>query len=76
MSKRKLRELVEKEYVSGWDDPGMPTLCGLRRELTAQAIRNFIDLVGVSRTNSTVDWLLEHCVRETLTSPQTESWEY
>lgn len=68
MSKRKLRELVEKEYVSGWDDPRMPTLCGLRRRgFTAQAIRNFIDLVGVSRTNSTVDWgLLEHCVREDL----------
>ncbi len=68
MSKRKLRELVEKGYVSGWDDPRMPTLCGLRRRgFTPQAIRNFIDLVGVSRTNSTVDWgLLEHCVREDL----------
>ncbi len=68
MSKRKLRELVEKNYVSGWDDPRMPTLCGLRRRgFTPESIRNFIDLVGVSRTNSVVDWgLLEHCVRENL----------
>lgn len=68
MSKRKLRELVEKGYVSGWDDPRMPTLCGLRRRgFTPESIRNFIDLVGVSRTNSIADWgLLEHCVREDL----------
>ncbi len=68
MSKRKLRELVEKDYVSGWDDPRMPTLCGLRRRgFTPASIRNFIELVGVSRTNSVVDWgLLEHCVREDL----------
>lgn len=68
MSKRKLRELVEKGYVSGWDDPRMPTLCGLRRRgFTPESIRRFIDLVGVSRTNSTADWgLLEHCVREDL----------
>lgn len=68
MSKRKLRELVENNYVSGWDDPRMPTLCGLRRRgFTPESIRNFIDLIGVSRTNSVVDWgLLEHCVREHL----------
>ncbi len=68
MSKRKLRELVEKGYVEGWDDPRMPTLCGLRRRgFTPESIRNFIDLVGVSRTNSVADWgLLEHCVREDL----------
>lgn len=68
MSKRKLRELVEKNYVSGWDDPRMPTLCALRRRgYTPASIRNFIELVGVSRTNSIVDWgLLEHCVREDL----------
>ncbi len=68
MSKRKLRELVEKNYVSAWDDPRMPTLCGLRRRgFTPESIRTFIDLVGVSRTNSVVDWgLLEHCVREHL----------
>ncbi|NLM73676.1 MAG: glutamine--tRNA ligase/YqeY domain fusion protein [Clostridiaceae bacterium] len=68
MSKRKLRELVENNYVMGWDDPRMPTLCGLRRRgFTPESIRNFIDLIGVSRTNSVVDWgLLEHCVREHL----------
>lgn len=68
MSKRKLRELVENGYVSGWDDPRMPTLCGLRRRgFTAESIKRFIDLVGVSRTNSIADWgLLEHCVREEL----------
>lgn len=68
MSKRKLRELVEKNYVSGWDDPRMPTLCGLRRRgFTPASIKNFIDLIGVSRTNSIADWgLLEHCVREDL----------
>ncbi|MGI6085456.1 MAG: glutamine--tRNA ligase/YqeY domain fusion protein [Acetivibrionales bacterium] len=68
MSKRKLRELVEKNYVSGWDDPRMSTLCGLRRRgFTPASIKNFIDLIGVSRTNSIADWgLLEHCVREDL----------
>lgn len=68
MSKRKLRELVENNFVSGWDDPRMPTLCGLRRRgFTPEAIKNFIELVGVSRTNSVADWgLLEHCVREHL----------
>lgn len=68
MSKRKLRELVEKDYVSGWDDPRLPTLCALRRRgFTPASIRNFIELVGVSRTNSIVDWgFLEHCVREDL----------
>jgi len=68
MSKRKLRELVEKEYVMGWDDPRLPTLCGLRRRgFPAAAIRDFVDRIGVSKTNSVVDWsLLEHCVREDL----------
>ncbi len=68
MSKRKLRDLVENEYVSGWDDPRMPTLCGLRRRgFPAEAIRDFIERIGVSKTNSVVDWgLLEHCVRENL----------
>ncbi len=68
MSKRKLRELVEKAYVDGWDDPRMPTLCGLRRRgFPAEAIRDFVDRIGVSKTNSVVDWgLLEHCVRENL----------
>ena len=68
MSKRKLRDLVENGYVGGWDDPRMPTLCGLRRRgFPAEAIRDFIERIGVSKTNSVVDWgLLEHCVRENL----------
>ncbi len=73
MSKRKLRDLVENAYVSGWDDPRMPTLCGLRRRgFPAEAIRDFIDRIGVSKTNSVVDWsLLEHCVRENLNKSAT-----
>ena len=68
MSKRKLRELVEKQYVDGWDDPRMPTLCGMRRRgFTPASIRNFIELNGVAKTNSIADWgFLEHCVREEL----------
>lgn len=68
MSKRKLRELVEKGYVDGWDDPRMPTLRGLRRRgFTPVSIRNFIELNGISKTISVADWgLLEHCVREDL----------
>lgn len=68
MSKRKLRLLVENGYVSGWDDPRMPTLCGLRRRgYTPASIRNFCDRIGVSKVNSTVDYaFLEHCLREDL----------
>ncbi len=68
MSKRYLRELVESGIVSGWDDPRMPTLCGLRRRgYTAAAIKDFCDRIGVAKTNSTVDYaLLEHCIREDL----------
>ena len=68
MSKRKLRKLVEDKVVSGWDDPRMPTLCGLRRRgYTARSIRNFCDRIGVAKVNSTVDWaFLESCVREDL----------
>ncbi len=68
MSKRKLRQLVENGYVSGWDDPRMPTLCGLRRRgYTPQSIRNFIAQVGVSKVNSTVAYsFLEHCLRDDL----------
>ncbi len=68
MSKRKLRELVEKGYVDGWDDPRMPTLCALRRRgFTPASIRNFIELTGVAKTVSIADWgLLEYCVREDL----------
>ena len=68
MSKRKLRRLVEEGRVSGWDDPRMPTLCGLRRRgYTARSIRNFCERIGVSKADSTVDYgFLEHCLREDL----------
>jgi glutaminyl-tRNA synthetase len=68
MSKRKLLKLVQDKHVSGWDDPRMPTLSGLRRRgYTRDAIRNFIAAVGVSRTNGIVDLaMLEHFVREDL----------
>ncbi|SBW05703.1 glutamyl-tRNA synthetase [uncultured Eubacteriales bacterium] len=68
MSKRKLRQLVEEGRVSGWDDPRMPTLCGLRRRgYTPRAIRNFTERNGVSKAASTVEFgFLEHCLREDL----------
>ncbi len=68
MSKRKLRALVEEGYVDGWDDPRMPTLCGLRRRgYTPKSIRNFCDRIGVSKVNSIVEYsFLEHCLREDL----------
>ncbi len=68
MSKRKLRKLVEEHYVSGWDDPRMPTLCGLRRRgYTPTSIRTFISRIGVSKVTSTVEYsFLEHCLREEL----------
>lgn len=68
MSKRKLRQLVENGYVSGWDDPRMPTLCGLRRRgYTPASIRNFCERIGVAKVNSTVEYsFLEHCLREDL----------
>ena len=68
MSKRKLRKLVEDKIVNGWDDPRMPTLCGLRRRgYTPASIRNFCDRIGVAKTNSVVDYgFLEHCLREDL----------
>ncbi len=68
LSKRKLVELVRGGYVSGWDDPRMPTLSGLRRRgYTPVSIRNFCDRIGVAKRDSTVDIaLLEHCVREDL----------
>jgi len=68
MSKRKLRRLVEENRVSGWDDPRMPTLCGLRRRgYTSKSIRNFCERIGVSKADSTVDYgFLEHCLREDL----------
>ncbi len=68
MSKRKLLELVEKKYVSGWDDPRMPTIRGLRRRgFTPEAIRDFCDRIGVAKRDSMVDYaFLEHCLREDL----------
>ena len=68
MSKRKLRKLVEDKYVDGWDDPRMPTICGLRRRgYTPRSIRNFCDRIGVSKVNSTVEYgFLEFCLREDL----------
>ena len=68
LSKRKLRKLVEEGYVSGWDDPRMPTLCGLRRRgYTPAAIRDFIGRVGVAKVNSTAEYaLLESCLRDDL----------
>ncbi|MEA4971151.1 MAG: glutamine--tRNA ligase/YqeY domain fusion protein [Candidatus Pelethousia sp.] len=68
MSKRYLRRLVEEGYVSGWDDPRMPTLCGLRRRgYTAESIRDFLTRVGVAKADSIVETaMLEHCVREDL----------
>lgn len=68
MSKRYLRRLVEEKYVSGWDDPRMPTISGLRRRgYTPESIRDFCDRIGVAKSNSTVDVaLLEHCIREDL----------
>lgn len=68
MSKRYLRRLVEEHYVSGWDDPRMPTLCGLRRRgYTPESIRDFLVRVGVAKADSVVEMaMLEHCIREDL----------
>ncbi|MDQ1331031.1 MAG: glutaminyl-tRNA synthetase [Thermodesulfobacteriota bacterium] len=68
MSKRKLLELVENGLVSGWDDPRMPTISGLRRRgYTPESIRTFCERIGVAKSNSVVDMaLLEYCIREDL----------
>jgi glutaminyl-tRNA synthetase len=68
MSKRKLKQLVDEEYVDGWDDPRMPTISGLRRKgYTPEAIRNFCREIGVARSYSVVDvQMLEHFIREDL----------
>ena len=68
LSKRKLLTLVQKGYVSGWDDPRMPTLSGIRRRgYTPEGIRTFCSRIGVSKTNGTIEFaLLEHAVREDL----------
>jgi len=68
MSKRRLLELVEPRHVSGWDDPRLPTISGLRRRgYTPESIRDFCDRIGVAKTDSTIDVsLLEHCIRDAL----------
>jgi len=68
MSKRKLLQLVEEGLVNGWDDPRMPTICGLRRRgYTSEAIRNFAEKVGVAKRDNIIDVaLLEFCLREDL----------
>ena len=68
MSKRKLLELVKNNYVRGWDDPRMPTICGIRRRgYTPESIRLFAEKVGVAKRDNTIDLsLLEWCVREDL----------
>jgi glutaminyl-tRNA synthetase len=68
MSKRKLLQLVKEGLVNGWDDPRMPTICGYRRRgYTPQAIRNFINKIGYTKYDGTVDVaLLEHAIREEL----------
>lgn len=68
MSKRYLKKLVDDRFVSGWDDPRMPTISGLRRRgYTPEAIRDFCERIGVAKSNSEVEaGLLEHCVREQL----------
>ncbi len=75
MSKRKLKQLVEENYVSGWDDPRMPTISGMRRRgYTAAAIRNFATRVGIARRENVIDLsLLEFCVREDLNKIATRS---
>jgi glutaminyl-tRNA synthetase len=74
MSKRKLLQLVQQSFASGWDDPRLPTISGMRRRgYSPEAIRNFCAVIGVNKFNSTIDIaLLEHCLREDLnkTSPR------
>ena len=68
MSKRKLKQLVDEKIVDGWDDPRMPTICGLRRKgCTPEALRNFCTAIGVAKANSTVDsQMLDYFIREDL----------
>lgn len=75
MSKRKLRKLVEDGRVAGWDDPRMPTLCGLRRRgYTPHSIRSFCERIGVAKATSTVEYaFLEHCLREDLNDSATRT---
>ncbi len=75
LSKRKLRQLVEEGIVSGWDDPRMPTLSGLRRRgYTPASVKNFIERIGVAKVPNTVEIaLLEHCLREDLNENATRA---
>ena len=68
MSKRKLLQLVNENYVTGWDDPRMPTICGLRRRgYTPESLRNFAETIGIAKRDQLIDVaLLEFCVREDL----------
>lgn len=68
MSKRKLKQLVDENVVDGWDDPRMPTICGLRRKgCTPEALKNFCNAIGVAKANSTVDsQMLDYFIREDL----------
>ena len=68
MSKRKLLQLVKENYVSGWDDPRMPTICGFRRRgYTPESIRNFCEKIGVAKRDNVIDYsVLEFCLREHL----------
>jgi glutaminyl-tRNA synthetase len=68
MSKRRLLQLVNEGYVSGWDDPRMPTICGLRRRgYTPEALRNFAEAVGIAKRENVIELtFLEHCLRENL----------
>jgi len=76
MSKRKLLQLVQEHIVSGWDDPRMPTISGLRRRgYTPEAIRDFAERIGVAKRDSMVDVaLLEHCLREDLNKHAVRVW--